>query len=90
MHSTKTRFCLSLHYNRKNRYLFVNGTETIKFKVIDTEIVANLLCLGNISEDISVDSMSKTGLIGPLCDLSVDYDAIAVDDLFDIQKLLLK
>ena len=26
------KFCLSLHYNGANSYLFVNGTEVIKFK----------------------------------------------------------
>ena len=25
-------FCLSLHYNKENSYLFVNGTEIYKFK----------------------------------------------------------
>ena len=29
---TKKRFCLSLHYNGANSYLFVNGTEIYKFK----------------------------------------------------------
>ena len=29
---TKERFCLSLHYNGANSYLFVNGTEIYKFK----------------------------------------------------------
>ena len=37
---TKKKFCLSLHYNGKNSYLFVNGTEIIKFKAKDSEIVA--------------------------------------------------
>ena len=32
----------------------VNGAEIIKFKAKDSEIVANPLCLGNISEDFSV------------------------------------
>ena len=27
-----TKFCLSLHYNGANSYLFVNGKEIIKFK----------------------------------------------------------
>ena len=27
-----TKFCLSLHHNRGNSYLFINGTEIIKFK----------------------------------------------------------
>ena len=30
-------------------FLFVNGKEIIKFKAKDSEIVASLLCLGNIS-----------------------------------------
>ena len=44
---TKKKCYLSLHYNRANSYLFVNGTEIIKFKAKDSEIVASPLCLGN-------------------------------------------
>ena len=29
---TKTKFCLSLHYNGDNSYLFINGKEMHKFK----------------------------------------------------------
>ena len=28
---TKKKFCLSLHYNEANSYLFVDGTEIYKF-----------------------------------------------------------
>ena len=55
-----TKFCLSFHYNGANSYLLVNGTEIIKFKVEDSEIVAYPLCLGNISKDWLVDNMKKT------------------------------
>ena len=79
-----------MHYNRANSYLFVNGTEIIKFKAKDCEIVANPLCLGNISKDFSVDNMKKTGLNGYVYDFSVDYDAIAVNDILDIHKYLMK
>ena len=48
---TGKKFCLSLHYNGANSYLFVNGTEIIKFKAKDSEIVATPLCLGKISKD---------------------------------------
>ena len=34
--------------------------------------------------------MKKTGLNGYVYDLSVDYDAIAVDDVLDIQNYLMK
>ena len=54
---TKKKFCLSLHYNEANSYLFVNGTEIYKFKAKDSEIVASLLCLGNISKEWSTDNM---------------------------------
>ena len=42
------RFCLSFHYDGGNSYMFVNGEETNKFKVKDSEIVVTPLCLGNI------------------------------------------
>ena len=45
------KFCLSVHYNGVNIYLFVNGTEIHKFKAKDSEIVVTPLCLGNISKD---------------------------------------
>ena len=57
--ATKSRFCLSLHYNAANSYLFVNGVEIIKFKAKDSEIIPNLLCLGNISKDFSASNMKK-------------------------------
>ena len=41
---TKKKFCLSLHYNGANSYLFVNGTEIYKFKATDSEIVTSPLC----------------------------------------------
>ena len=87
---TKKLFCLSLHYNGANSYLFVNGTEIYKFKAKDSEIVASPLCLGNISKDWLADNMKKTGLNGYIYDFSVDYDATHVDDIKDIDKYLMK
>ena len=53
------KFCLSLHYDGANRYFFVNGKDIHKFKVKDSEIIATILCLENISKDWSVDNMKK-------------------------------
>ena len=85
-----TKFCLSLHYNRANSYLFVNGTEIIKFKTKDSEIEAYPVCLGNVLKDWSVDNMKKTGLKSHVYDFSVDCDAIVVCDILDIHKYLMK
>ena len=79
-----------MHYNGVNSYSFVNGTEIHKLKAKDSENVAVPLCLGNISEDFSVDTMKKTGLNGYVYDFSVDYGAIAVDDILDIHKYLMR
>ena len=79
-----------MHYNGANSYLFVNGTEVIKFKAKDSAILAYSLCLGNISKDWSQDNMEKTGFNGYICDLSSDYNTIAVSDILDIHKYLMK
>ena len=87
---TKNKFWLSLHYDRANSYLFVNGIENYKFKAKDSEIVAAPLCLGNVSKDWSVDNMKKAGLNGYVYDFSVNYDATATDDIVDIHNYLMK
>ena len=59
---TKNKFCLSLHYNGANSYLFVNSTEILKDSE-DSQIVATSLCLGNTSKDWSTDDMKIKGLM---------------------------
>ena len=83
---TGKKSCLSLHSNRTNSYLFINGIEVVKFKAKDSEINPILLCLGKILKDFSIDHMEKAGLNRYLYDFSYNYDAIAVDDILDIQK----
>ena len=84
------KFCLSLHWNGANNYLFVNGREIYKFKAKNSEIVATPLCQGNISKDWTVENMKKTELNGYIYDFSADYDAIAVYDILIIHKYLMK
>ena len=79
-----------MHYNGANSYLFVNGTKIIKFKAKDSEIVATPLCPGKISKVCSVDNRKKTGFNGYIFYFSVDYAAIAVNDILDIHSYLMK
>ena len=88
--ATGKRFCLSLHYNGANSYLFVNGTEMIKFKAKDSELTSTILCLGNISNGFSVSNMEKTGLYGTVYEFSFDYGAISVDNILNIHRYLTK
>ena len=86
---TKKKFCLSLHYNGANSYLFVNSTEIYKFKAKYSESVATPLCIANISKDWLVDNMKKLDLMDTSM-ICVDYDATDVDDIGDIHKYLIK
>ena len=87
---TKKKFCLSLHYNGANSYLFVNGTEINKFKAKDSKIVANPLCLGNISKDWFIDNMKKTSFNGYIYDFTVDYDATDNNVIKDVHNYLME
>ena len=64
------RFVLSIHYNSDNSYLFINGVQEYECKVKDTEINANKMCLGNISEELNTLNASFNGNIFTF---SVDY-----------------
>ena len=53
-------------------------------------IISNNMCLGNVSKDFSASEMKKTGFNCYIYDFSVDYHSIAVDDILDIHKYLMR
>ena len=55
-------YVISIHYS-DNSYLFINGTQELKFKAKDSEIRRNKLCTDNSSEDFSITNMKKTRFI---------------------------
>ena len=71
-------FCLSLHYNGDDSYLFVNGKEVIKFKTQKQSVVEKL-SLGNISADFNQADRKSTWFYGYIYHFSVDYNAISND-----------
>ena len=85
-----TKFCLSLHYSGANSYFFTNGTKIINFKTKDSEIAAYPLYLENISKDWSVVNVKNTGIKSYVYDFSADYNTIAVSDILDFHKYLMK
>ena len=56
------KFCLSLHYNRVNSYLFFDGVKIFKSKAKISEVNAASLCLGNVSKDSSTHNIRKVVL----------------------------
>ena len=84
------QFCLSLHYNGVNSYLFVNGVAICKFKAKNSEINLQPMGLGNISKYFLTDNMDNNGLYGYICDFSVDYERINIGNISDIHKYLMK
>ena len=53
------KFCLSLHYNGSNSFLFVNATKIYQFKAKDSEIKRYPLRSGNVSEDFTAINIKK-------------------------------
>ena len=54
------RFVLSLYYNERNSFLFVNSVQMYQFKIKGSEIKPYPLCLGNILKDFTINNMKKT------------------------------
>ena len=86
------KFALSLHYNGDNSYLFVNGTQELKFKSSANYLDRNLLCVGNISSDWSLTNSTKTGLYGNVYEFATDYvvPLSGVKTIYDIHRYLMK
>ena len=83
-------FCLGLHYNDENSYLFVNDKQVTKFKAKNSELIKYPMCLGGISKDYKRFSRKDTGLYGNVYHFSVDYNAITNDKKVDIHNYLMK
>ena len=84
------KFVLSLHYNGDDSYLFANGKQELKFKAKDNQIVKEILCLGNISDDWTTANAEKTGFWGEIYDFAVDYTSTNVGDIHNVHRYLLK
>ena len=85
------KFVLSLHYNGDNSYLFVNGSQELKFKLSVNYLDRNLLCVGNILSDWSLKNGTKTGLYGNVYEFAVDYVPLSgVKTIYDIDRYLMK
>ena len=61
-----------------------------QFNAKDSEIKKYSFCLGNISKDVSVDNMKKTGLNGYVYDFTVDYNNIDTSNIVNIHTYLMK
>ena len=85
-------FCLSLHYNGNNSYLFVNDKKATKFKAKKSESKANQLTLGSIltSAILSSSDIEDSKLYRNVYDSRVDYSPISNDKIHDIHAYLMR
>ena len=83
-----TKFCLSLHYNGDESYLYLNKTEVYKFKTKDN-INWYDFCLGSVSKDYTKDEQSEISLNGAVYDFSVDHNSIKKENILNIHQYLM-
>ena len=81
---------LSLHYNGCNSFLFVNAKKICQFNAKDFKIKYYTLRLGNISKDLTINNMKKTGLKGIIIFFSFDINPIDTNNNLDIHRHLMK
>ena len=85
-----TKFCLSLHYNANNSYLFVNGKEIFKFRSDNKNInLSTQFYLGSISNGFSAIESRVVSLNENIYNLSVDYNFFDKPDILNIHKYLM-
>ena len=70
--------------------MYVNVVTTYQLKAKDSEIKRNLLSLGYILKDFTVDNMKKYGLNEFVYNLSVAYKTVDVSDIVDIHNYLME
>ena len=85
-----TKFCLSLHYNPDNSYLFVNNKDIFKFKANNKNVnFSTQFCLGSVSNRFSATESREVSLNGNKYDFSVNYNSIDKSDLLNTRKYLM-
>ena len=75
------RFVYSLHYNRRNSFLFVNATKLYQFITKDSEVKDYALCLGKISRNFTINDIKKIVLKRIVKPSSVDFNPIDTNDI---------
>ena len=76
--------------NSDNSYLFVKDKRELKFKAKDDQLVKEILCLGNISDDWTAANAQKTRFWGEIYDFAVDYTSTNISDIYNINRYLMK
>ena len=79
----QTKFCLSLHYNADNSYLFVNGKEIFIFKADNRNAnFPNQFYIGSISNGFSATESREVSWYRNVYNFSIDYSSINKSDTF--------
>ena len=73
-----TKFCLSLHCNADNSYLFVNGKEIFNFKAANENVnFPTSFCLRSISKGFSATESMEVSSNGNMYGLHIFYNTQA-------------
>ena len=70
--------------------ILIYGKRELKFKAKDDQIVKNILCLGNISDDWTAANAKKMGLWGEIYDFAVDYTSANIGHIYNVHRYLMK
>ena len=77
---------------QKQQLLICQWCKNLSIKTADSEIKPYELCLSNISRDVTIDNMKKTGFYGYVYSFSVDYNYVNISHshITSIHKYFMK
>ena len=88
---SKRKFCLSLHYNESNCFLFVNCHKNISIQSqrLRSKTIS-IIFRKNFKKIFAVNNMKKTGLNGYVYKIYTDYNINDISNIINIHKYLMK
>ena len=85
----KSIFCLSLHYDSDNSYLFVTGKEIYKSKASNKNNFPSKFSQGSITNEFNSDNLNEIYFRDNMFDFSIDYITIDKSYILNIHKYLM-
>ena len=81
-------FCLNLHHNGENSFIYANNKKVVKFNAKDSEINKHPVALGNITDnaDLLNDNIESGKLYGNVYDFSVDYNQTSNENIMNMHN----
>ena len=86
---SRTKFCLSLHYNVDYLVIYLSIERICNFKGL-YNLTPCYFCLESLSKDFTKSDMREIGLNGAVYDFSIEYGVLLTKDILNVYDYFMK